>query len=91
MPRNHSHRSPRTRGAAVPALYLEETLNAAVGWLRIVVGYGVAWAGVLTRNEYWRRRGTRTRLVGTVQRQLGVPAAAIERLVAGAPLRHAER
>jgi len=75
----------------VSALYVEETLNVTAGWLRVFVGYGVAWAGVLTRNDYWRRRGTRTRLVGTVQWQLGVRATAIERLVAGSALRHADR
>jgi len=71
--------------------YLEATTNVMAGWLRVVGGYGVALAGSLTRNDQWRRQGTRTRLVGTVQCQLGARADAIERLVAGPALRHTDR
>lgn len=81
----------RTRRVAESALFVEETLNATAGLLRVVVGYGVAWAGVLARSDYWRRRGTHTRLLGTLQWQLGVRAAAIERLVAGPALRRTDR
>jgi len=61
--------------------YVEETWHAMAGWLRVIGGYGVSVAGSLARNDHWRRRGVRARLVGTVQCRLGASAAAIERLV----------
>jgi hypothetical protein len=61
--------------------YVEETWHAMAGWLRVIGGYSVSTAGSLVRNDHWRRRGVRARLVGTVQCRLGASAAAIERLV----------
>jgi hypothetical protein len=66
---------------AGPSAYLEETWHAMAGWLRVIGGYSVSTAGSLVRNDHWRRRGVRARLVGTVQCRLGASAAAIERLV----------